>query len=245
MSYTVKYNRSTNHIAGIEAKCTSEGNESGGVVATYAQNSCGVLTRGNLATGKTYATIQEAYDAARKHTRRICKNCAKAAMALIEAEQAALEAEVAESTDDTSDPIQDARTWVEGAEHQVGDEVYYIPSSSRKHPSYIPAGKVIVTRVVDHGEATAYAPRLSYVVQVVGIAEATQGAGPNELHAPGSVPADYRFWETYTNAICADCRQDVSYANSKIVREKIVRPVEVPTYYGMISHIERRVCAKH
>src|SRR3546814_2828182 len=72
-TYTVKYNRSTNHIDGIAAKCTSTGEERGGVVASYAQNACGVLTRGRLATGKSYRTIQEAYDAASKHTRRICK----------------------------------------------------------------------------------------------------------------------------------------------------------------------------
>src|SRR3546814_10369414 len=44
-TYTVQYNRSTNHIDGIDAKCTSTGEERGGVVASYAQNACGVLTR--------------------------------------------------------------------------------------------------------------------------------------------------------------------------------------------------------
>lgn len=238
MSYTVKYNRATNHIAGIDAKCTSEGNEDGGVVQAYAENACGVLTRGNLAASKTHETIQEALEAARTLSgRKLCKNCEKAALALIEAQSAPT---------DTSDPIQEAaRVWVEGAEHQAGDEVYFIPSRDRKHPAYIPAGKVVVKRVVDHGEATVYAPRLSYVVQVVGVPEATQGASPDELHAPGSVPQDYRFWETYTNAVCADCRQDVAYANSKIVREKIVRHTDQPVYPGMMMYIERRVCAKH
>lgn len=235
--FTIKYNRATNHIAGIECKDQSAGDEKGGVVAAYAQNSCGVLTRGSLATSKSYETIQEALDAARiTGQRKVCKNCEKAALALIEAE----------APTDTSDPVQEAgRVHIEGAEHQAGDEVYFLPSRDRKHPAYIPAGKVIVKRVVDHVQATMYSPRFTYVVQVVGIPEATQGAISDELHKAGSVPEDYRFWETYTNAVCADCRQDVTYANSKIVREAIVRVVSQPVYPGMMTHIERRVCAEH
>src|SRR3546814_10359583 len=117
-TYTVKYNRSTNHIDGIAAKCTSTGEERGGVVASYAQNACGVLTRGRLATGKSYRTIQEAYDAASKHTRRICKTCAKAALALIaaEAEQAEVDA-LAEAAHEEF--VADTPQHVLGAEHPV------------------------------------------------------------------------------------------------------------------------------
>lgn len=234
MSYTVKYNRATNHIAGIEAKDQSAGDEKGGVVQAYAQNSCGVLTRGNLATGKSYETIQEALAAARALSgRKLCKNCEKAALALVEAEAKTVRIEVAET--------------VEGAEHQVGDVLYFLPSKDRKYPSYIPAGLVHVIRVVDHVAATAWAPRFTYVVQIPGVAGATQGTDASELHAHGAVPQDYRFWETYTNAVCQDqdCRKDVSYANSKIVKEPVVRPAGQPVYPGMITAVERRVCAHH
>lgn len=232
--YTIRYNRQTNHIAGIAAKCTSTGEEKGGVVAAYAENSCGVLTRGNLGIGKSYATIQEAYDAASRHTRRICKTCAKAALALIAAEQ--------EAADTTEVQIEEVEI-VEGAEHQVGDELYFIPSDKRTYPAAIPAGKVVVKRVVDHVQATAYSPRFTYVVQVENVPAATQGTDATELYAPGSVPRDYRFWETYTGVPCADCRKDVSYANSKIVSEPIVRSGAI--FPGMPTRAERRVCVKH
>lgn len=242
MSYTVKYNRATNHIAGIEAKDQSTGEENGGVVAAYAQNSCGVLTRGSLAASKTYETIQEALAAARTLSgRKLCKNCEKAALVLIAAEAEAALAEDQELAQaEASKPVEDA-------EHQVGEVLYYIPSRDRKHPSYIPAGPVHVIRVVDHVQATMYSPRFTYVVQVPGVAGATQGTDASELHAPGAVPQDYRFWETYTNAVCQDrgCRQDVSYANSKIVKEPIIRPAGQPVYPGMITAVERRVCAHH
>jgi hypothetical protein len=220
--FTIKYNRTTNHIAGIAAKCTSKGNESGGVVADYAQNACGSITRSRLADGKTYSAIQEAYDAASKHTRRICKTCAKAALALI-----AEELEVAQA------PVEDA-------EHQVGEEMYFIPSAKRTSPAYIPAGKVVVAKVVDHGQETQWAPRFSYVVYVKDLAAATQGTDASELFAPGSVPKDYRFWETYTTAVCGDCGESVAYANTKIVSEPIHR--DGPVYAGMCTTREKRVC---
>lgn len=131
----------------------------------------------------------------------------------------------------------------ETATHAVGDELYFIPSATRVHGAHIPAGKVVVTKVVDHVQATMYSPRFTYVVQVPNVPAATQGTDDSELFAPGSVPTDYRFWETYTTAICADCRQPVAYANSKIVSEPVVR--EGKTYHGMTTHTERRVCAHH
>jgi hypothetical protein len=237
MSYTIKYNRSTNHIAGIECKDQSTGEEKGGVVRDYAQNACNSLTRYALATGKSYEDISIALAAARiAGRRRLCKNCEKAATALVEAEVAAEELAQAEA----AKPVADA-------EHQVGDVLYFIPSRDRKAPSYIPAGPVHVIRVVDHVQATMYSPRFTYVVQVPGVQAATQGTDARELYAAGSVPQDYRFWETYTNAVCQeqDCRKDVSYANSKIVREPIVRPAGQPVYPGMITAVERRVCAHH
>ena len=131
----------------------------------------------------------------------------------------------------------------ETATHKVGDELYFIPSADRQFPAFIPAGKVVVTRVVDHVQATMYSPRFTYVVQVPGIPAATQGTDDSELHAPGSVPEDCRFWETYTTAICAECRQPVAYANTKIVSEPVKHEGKV--YHGMTTSVERRVCATH
>lgn len=91
--YSIRYNRTTNHIAGIAAKCTSTGEEKGGVVAEYAENACGVLTRGRLAQGKSYESLDEALEAARiTGGRKVCKSCEKAALAALEAAAAEPEA---------------------------------------------------------------------------------------------------------------------------------------------------------
>jgi hypothetical protein len=233
-NFTIKYNRSTNHIDGIECKSQGTGEEQGGVVGYYAQNACGVITRGRLATGKSYATIQEAYEAASKHTRRICKTCAKAALALIAAEaEAATEQPAEEPKDET----------VEGAEHQVGDKLYFLPGE-RPHGYVCPAGEVEVVRVVDHGDNVRFGQhRFTYVVQVPGIEATRQGTDASELHAPGSVPVDYRFEWTYLKTICADCRQEVTYANTKMRSEPIHH--DGPVYPGMATRKEFRVCAHH
>src|SRR3546814_5848971 len=123
------------------------------------------------------------------------------------------------------------------------DLLYFIPSDSRTYPAAIPAGPVVVTRVVDHRQATMYSPRFTYVVQVPNVPAATQGTDARELYAAGSVPKDYRFWETYTTAVCADCRQEVTYANTKVLSEPVQR--EGKTYHGMTTRSERRVCATH
>lgn len=236
-NYSIRYNRATNHIAGIACKTSSnqtqENVDETGVVAYYAENACGVLTRGRLAQGASYASLQDALDAARiTGGRKVCKTCEKAALAAIEAIAAA------EAKPEPA-PVE----IVEGAEHQVGDELYFIPCKERQFPAYIPAGEVVVTKVVDHGQATMYSPRFTYVVQVSNVPAATQGTDTTELHKVGEVPKDYRIWATYTTAICADCRAEVTYANSKIVSEPI--PRTGPTYYGMATTRERRVCAHH
>lgn len=238
MSYTIRYNRQTNHIDGIACKSTGGGTENGGVVASYALSTCGSLTRGNLAVGKTYATIQEAYEAASKHTRRICKNCAKAALALIEAER--VEAEEAAKVESeqvvtiVSEPVK-----VEGAEFQVGDKAYFLPVD-RTHGYACPAGEVEVIRVVDHIEPTLWSPRFTYVVQVPGVPATSQGTDNRELHHLGKVPTDYRVWATYTTAVCYNCRKQVAYANTKIVSEPIEH--DGPVYAGMCTVKETRVC---
>lgn len=236
MSYTIRYNRQTNHIDGIACKSTGGGTENGGVVASYALSACGSLTRGNLAVGKTYATIQEAYDAASKHTRRICKNCAKAALALIEAE--AIVAEEAAKVE-AEQAAQPEPAKVEGAEFQVGDKGYFLPVD-RTHGYACPAGEVEVIRVVDHGEPTLWSPRFTYVVQVPGVPATSQGTDNRELHHLGKVPTDYRVWATYTTAVCGSCKKQVAYANTKIVSEPIKH--DGPVYAGMCTVKETRVC---
>lgn len=226
--FSIRYNRATNHIAGIDCKTQSTGEEKGGVVAYYAENACGVLTRGRLAQGASYERLQDALDAARiTGGRKVCKNCEKAALAAIEA---ATPVEVEEPKAET----------VEGAEFQVGDKLYFLPGE-RPHGYRCPAGEVEVTRVVDHGEFPRFgAQRFTYVVQVPGIAATSQGTDRTELHKPGSVPVDYRFPETYDKAICGRCKGSVTYANTKIVSEPI--PRTGPTYYGQCTRREMRVC---
>lgn len=247
--FSIRYNRATNHIAGIAAKCTSTGEERGGVVADYAENACGVLTRGRLAQGASYERLQDALDAARiTGGRKVCKTCEKAALAALAAEKEAADAAMTMADQELSEDVEAIAEAlaeraeadkVEGAEHQVGDKLYFLPGE-RPHGYRCPAGEVEVVRVVDHVQATAYAPRFSYVVQVPGIAATSQGTDASELYAPGSVPVDYRFPETYDKAICGRCKGSVTYANTKIVSEPILRTG--PTYYGQCTRREMRVC---
>jgi hypothetical protein len=77
MSYTIRYNRTTNHIEGLEV--LTAGSET-----AWSQNACGSLTRGGLAVGKTYETVGQALKGARV-SRKLCKNCEKAAGAALTA----------------------------------------------------------------------------------------------------------------------------------------------------------------
>jgi len=227
--FSIRYNRQTNHIAGIAAKCTSSGEEKGGVVVDYAENACGVLTRGRLAQGKSYESLEESLEAARKTGgRKCCKTCEKAALAAIEAIAAAT-------------PVEPAKPEVvEGAEHQVGDKLYFLPGE-RPHGYVCPAGEVEVVRVVDHGEHRRFGTeQFTYVVQVPGISATRQGTDRTELHKLGSVPVDYRFQETYISAICARCGEAPAYANTKIIEEPIKHEGKV--YPGMCTIKQSRVC---
>ena len=236
--FSIRYNRQTNHIAGIGCKTQGPATDRSaetGVVAYYAENACGVLTRGRLAQGASYEGLQEALDAARiTGGRKVCKTCEKAALAQLEADAQELPAYDSEADQKLSDE------YVADAEHQVGDKLYFIPLE-RPHGYRCPAGEVVVTKVVDHVEATAYSPRFTYVVQVPGVAATSQGTDARELHKIGEVPVDYRFEWTYITAICADCGAAPTYANTKIVEEPIVR--EGKTYPGMATHKAKRVCA--
>ncbi|QKY78638.1 hypothetical protein SEA_DRYAD_100 [Streptomyces phage Dryad] len=241
MSYSIRYNRTTNHIAGIAAKCTSSGEERGGVVVEYAENACGSLTRYALAEGKSFEDLREALDAARiTGGRKVCKRCEKAALAAIEAIAAATPVAPEPEQAPVIEVAESATETVEGAEHQVGDTLYFIPSK-RPHGYRCPAGEVEVVRVVDHKEATAYAPRFSYVVQVPGIAATSQGTDASELHKIGEVPRDDRFDDTVVRTQCGKCRKPVTYANTKIVTEPIHH--DGPVYPGMCTQKQFRVCA--
>ena len=73
-TFTVKYSRTTNHIDGIGCK---------------TQSACGTLTRSRLATGKSFANVEDALvNALIANGKKICKNCEKAALAEIEKEVA-------------------------------------------------------------------------------------------------------------------------------------------------------------
>lgn len=82
--FTINYNRTTNHIDGLNIRTASTAGSQ-----NFSQNACGTLTRGRLATGRKFATVAEALEAARKGGRKLCGTCEKAAIAMMEAEKAA------------------------------------------------------------------------------------------------------------------------------------------------------------
>lgn len=105
--YTIKYNRKTNHIAGLTERTQSTGEERGGVVAYYAENACGALTRYRFADGTSHESLADALSAARAGERNLCKTCEKAALAEL--------AELAESESEASD--------TESTESEASDEL--------------------------------------------------------------------------------------------------------------------------
>lgn len=82
--FSIKYNRTTNHIAGIGCKTqgpASDRSNDTGAVAYYAENACGSLTRSRLAQGPSFNNLRDALSAARKLSgRKLCKTCEKAAV---------------------------------------------------------------------------------------------------------------------------------------------------------------------
>jgi hypothetical protein len=90
--FTVKYNRTTNHIDGLAIRSTGGGNDMGDHVSDYALSACPSLTRYNFADGAQFEDVEDALEAARKAGgRKLCKHCEKAAEAMIEAERVARE----------------------------------------------------------------------------------------------------------------------------------------------------------
>jgi hypothetical protein len=92
--FSIKYNRTTNHIAGIAERTVSnqsaENANRYGAVAYYAENACGSLTRYRFADGASFESLAEALEAARKAGgRKLCKTCEKAAEAALAAAEAA------------------------------------------------------------------------------------------------------------------------------------------------------------
>jgi ribosomal protein S27AE len=57
-----------------------------------------------------------------------------------------------------------------------------------------------------------------------------------------NVPVDYSKPLTYLRTTCADCGNEVTYANTKIVKTPVV---PAPEHRGMATHTERRVCNHH
>jgi hypothetical protein len=87
--YSIRYNRTTNHIDGIGPRTTGGGNDMGDHISAYAENACGALTRGRFAQGRSGESLSEILDSARKGGRKLCKTCEKAALAaLTETEKA-------------------------------------------------------------------------------------------------------------------------------------------------------------
>ncbi|AUG87173.1 hypothetical protein HOS58_gp41 [Streptomyces phage Attoomi] len=93
---------------------------------------------------------------------------------------AALEAKAQEERETA---VEESAVVTSGAKYQEGQELEFVPSPERTHGTYIPAGPVVVKRVVDHGPEAEYHPggRYTYVVQVPNVPQATQGAGESEL----------------------------------------------------------------
>jgi hypothetical protein len=80
-SYTIKYNRSSNHITGLAIR--TEGGD-----FTYSKSHCSTVSGfGQLATGETHETVEAAYEAAQLSSdvtgRKLCKKCSAAAEAMI------------------------------------------------------------------------------------------------------------------------------------------------------------------
>jgi hypothetical protein len=122
--YTVKANRTTAHIAGIEARST-------GTQFAYAENACGVLTTNRrLATVATFETLAEALAFAKASGRKVCKTCQTAADAALSAPQAEdapeVQAEAAEPVAATVETL--AAQGVEIVSVHSGATVSYRPT---------------------------------------------------------------------------------------------------------------------
>ncbi len=76
-TYTIMYNRNTNHLAGVAIRTAGDGNS-----PEHSFNACGALTRGNLAVGRSFGNLSDAAEAletkSRATGRKTCGTCLKA-----------------------------------------------------------------------------------------------------------------------------------------------------------------------
>ncbi|MGH8882153.1 MAG: hypothetical protein ACRD0P_33200, partial [Stackebrandtia sp.] len=81
MTYTIRYNRATNHIEGITERTTARESRDHGVVGYYAVTACPALSRTGiqLAYGQTIDSLADAVRDAEFGERRLCTACRKAA----------------------------------------------------------------------------------------------------------------------------------------------------------------------
>jgi hypothetical protein len=76
----------------------------------------------------------------------------------------------------------------EQAKYKAGDRLYFRPLADRApFGTAIREGLVTVTQVVDHGSATPYSPRFTYVVRALDDS-GTQGTDDRELTEPAAEP---------------------------------------------------------
>lgn len=109
--FTIKANRSTVHIAGIEERTVAptggeEAASARGYVAHYAESACGALTRSGhrMSVLDAHTDIEDALNAAEVATysipgRKVCKTCRAAAEALLKAQNEAEEEAVAAASE--------------------------------------------------------------------------------------------------------------------------------------------------
>jgi hypothetical protein len=88
MTYTVKSNRSSYHIDGIQTRTNGSGQDTGtGAVPYFAESVCGALTRGrftdDFVTEDLAAALARQQLLATNYNRKACLNCSKAAESVI------------------------------------------------------------------------------------------------------------------------------------------------------------------
>jgi hypothetical protein len=104
MTFTIRYNRATNHISGISEHVTGKGDERGGVVEYYAESACAALTRSghNMAVGKSYENLADALaDIEAVQDRKPCATCVKKGKAQVARELSAAQLTGEEPCDDS------------------------------------------------------------------------------------------------------------------------------------------------
>lgn len=128
MSITIRYNGSSIHLQGIAAATpyTGNGDDNGsGVVAYYAENACGALTRNGyrMVVGHSFETAAEALKEAHamtgyRHGLKVCKNCEKAAQLSAETETPETPKAEAPAIDDHAAAVAQMRANIDAEEEE-------------------------------------------------------------------------------------------------------------------------------